>query len=141
MRPLALAVILLSSGACFRQKYTPMGEADTDVSGTYTTQVSERSNTCSIRPVFDQRAQTEVYASPPSASFRLIFGGLPFDGTLRRGGAFSTQFVITQASGAREEMGISGRFTATGFSARATVDRSTGNGRCTYVLVLQGVRR
>lgn len=118
-------------------------QTPTSVSGTYSTAVTLKENSCgegiTVRPL-----PTTITQSPGSSTFSLRHGPLTYTGSITSGGSFTTQpFQIDDsASHTRTTIDIKGEFHPLGFTAEAAVslDRTSESKNCRYIVRWVGTK-
>jgi hypothetical protein len=111
------------------------------VAGTYDTAVALAETTCTGITVAPN--PTTVTHTAGAARLQLSHAGATYSGSLGADGSFSTDpLAVPDGQGATHTVGISGRFTLTGFTATVTVDVTrAGAAACRYVVRWTGTKR
>jgi hypothetical protein len=145
MRATAVAIVLVacgSSGASGALDARSIPDADpgaVSVGGTYPTDVSLRSSTCTGITV--QSMTTTVAHAPGASELTLTHAGQTYSGTVARDGTFATTPHAVGPATELHTLTIAGQFSTTGFTATVTAAvSSNGVHQCDYVVGWLGAK-
>ncbi len=134
----ALGLALCAITACGKASAT---EPNAGFAGTYATRVSVTQNACGAVTVMDM--PTVVTHTPSNGAINLLHAGTNYPGTVTADSSFTTTPVtLNVGDGNRYLMTIAGKFSATGFDALVTLDRTTisSGATCRYIVRWIGTR-
>ena len=123
--------LLLASCDGNAQANNPPPPDQLSVGGTYATEVTLLSSTCSGITV--ETRPTVVTHTPGATAVTLTHASRPFPGSVANDGAFSTTPVTVSAGGTTSSITIIGTFTITAVEARVDVAVSAAT-PCTYAV-------
>ena len=139
MRFVLIFAPLLIGASCSGGTNMPTGNNDS-FAGTYATTVSLGQNSCGAVTIQDMPTVVTHNKSTGAVSF--AHSGLSWTGSVDAQNNFTTTPTTLDANGFHYVIALAGHFTASGFTATVTLDRTlaTGAGQCQYVVNWIGTR-